>query len=245
MSSLGARSPTRHDEPFCSTCAFSMNCLAAGVDPIALDDLEMLIEHNGPLAAGSHIFREGDRFGAIAAVRSGTVKTYSIDRDGRERVLGFHLPGEIIGFSGIDGDLYPCSAVALDDVELCRFAFPRISQLATRMPSLQHQLFRLLSRDIGRAHALAGDWSAEQRLAAFFIGLSRKLERRGKPHAHIELSMSRTDIANYLRLTPETVSRMLRRFQTDGLIRIHRRDLRLLNRARLAAIAEPLTLLND
>ena len=185
------------------------------MDKRALMDLHVLVEHVGPFHAGDHVFREGDPFEAIAAVRAGTVKTYVVDRDGHEHVLGFHLPGEVIGLNAIDGETYPCNAVALDTVMLCRFSFPKIAVLATRLPGLQQQLFRLLSRDIGRAALLAGDWTADQRMAAFLIGLSRRLAARGFSPNRFQLTMARTDIANYLRLAPETVSRVLRRFQ-DG-----------------------------
>src|SRR5262245_27726407 len=134
---------------FCSTCAFSQACLAQGMDKAALRDLHVLVEHVGPLPPGTPIFREGDAFASIAAVRSGAVKTWRVDRIGREQVLGFHLPGELVGLSAIDGERYPCNAVALDAVSLCRFSFPRIAVLAARLPGLQAQLFRLLSRDIG------------------------------------------------------------------------------------------------
>ncbi len=179
---------------FCSTCAFSQACLAEGMDKRSLMDLHVLVEHVGPFHAGEHIFREGDPFEAIAAVRAGTVKTYMIDRDGREHVLGFHLPGEVIGLDAIDGETYPCNAVALDTAMLCRFSFPKIAVLATKLPGLQRHLFRLLSRDI----------------------------------------------ANYLRLAPETVSRVLRRFQKDGLLLVDRREVELLERDKLAALADPI-----
>ncbi len=222
---------------FCSTCAFSQACLSEGMDKSALMDLHVLVEHVGPLHAGEHVFREGDAFEAIAAVRAGTVKTYVIDRDGHEQVLGFHLPGEVIGLDAIDGDRYPCNAVALDTVMLCRFSFPRISVLAARLPGLQQHLFRLMSRDIGRASLLAGDYSADQRMAAFLIGLSRRLAARGFSPDRFQLTMARTDIANYLRLAPETVSRVLKRFQHDGLIHVDRRELELLGRKRLEDMA--------
>lgn len=222
---------------FCSTCAFSQACLSEGMDKSALMDLHVLVEHVGPLHAGEHVFREGDAFEAIAAVRAGTVKTYVVDRDGHEQVLGFHLPGEVIGLDAIDGDRYPCNAVALDTVMLCRFSFPRISVLAARLPGLQQHLFRLMSRDIGRASLLAGDYSADQRMAAFLIGLSRRLAARGFSPDRFQLTMARTDIANYLRLAPETVSRVLKRFQHDGLIHVDRRELELLGRKRLEDMA--------
>ena len=225
---------------FCSTCAFSQACLDQGMDKAALMDLHVLVEHVGPLHAGDHVFREGDPFDAIAAVRAGTVKSYVVDRDGREHVLGFHLPGEVIGLDAIDGDTYPCNAIALDTVMLCRFSFPKIAVLATRVPGLQRQLFRLLSRDIGRAALLAGDWSADQRMAAFLVGLSRRLAARGFSPDRFQLTMPRTDIANYLRLAPETVSRVLRRFQVDGLVRVERRELEFADRDALLELAAPI-----
>lgn len=225
---------------FCSTCAFSQACLAEGMDKRALMDLHVLVEHVGPLRQGEHVFREGDPFEAIAAVRAGTVKTYLVDRDGREQVLGFHLPGEVIGLNAIDGETYPCNAVALDTVMLCRFSFPKISTLAARLPGLQQHLFRLMSRDIGRAALLAGDYSADQRMAAFLVGFSRRLAARGFSPDRFQLTMARTDIANYLRLAPETVSRVLKRLQDDRLLAIDRREVELLQRQALEVLAAPI-----
>ena len=224
---------------FCSTCAFSHACLSQGMDKSALKDLHVLVEHVGPFHAGEHIFREGDPFEAIAAVRAGTVKTCVTDRDGNEHVLGFHFPGEVIGLNAIDGHRYPCDAIALDTVMLCRFSFPRISVLAARVPGIQRELFRLLSRDIGRAALLAGDWTADQRVAAFLVGMSRRLAARGFSASRFQLTMARTDIANYLRLAPETVSRVLRRMQDEGLLGVERREVELLDRARIEALAAP------
>ncbi|GGD52794.1 helix-turn-helix domain-containing protein [Pseudoxanthomonas indica] len=222
---------------FCSTCAFSQACLSEGMDKSALMELHVLVEHVGPLAAGDHVFREGDPFSAIAAVRAGTVKTYQIDRDGREQVLGFHLPGEVIGLNAIHDDRYPCNAVALDTVMLCRFSFPKIALLASQLPNLQRHLFRLLSHDIGVASLFARDNSADERMAAFLIGLSRRLAARGFSAKRFQLTMSRTDIANYLRQAPETVSRVLRRFEREGLLHIKQRDVEILDLARLQAMA--------
>jgi CRP/FNR family transcriptional regulator len=222
---------------FCSTCAFSDACLSQGYDKSSLAELHVLVEHVGPFREGEHLFREGDEFNAIAAVRAGTVKTYLLDADGREQVLGFHLPGEVIGLDAIHAARYPCNAVALDTVMLCRFSFPKMAMLATRMPGLQAQLFRLLSQDIGKAALLAGDFSADERMAAFLVALSRRFARRGFSATRLHLTMSRTDIANYLRLAPETVSRVLRRFQSDGLVAVDRRELEILSPDRLAALA--------
>jgi CRP/FNR family transcriptional regulator len=222
---------------FCTTCAFSAACLDNGYDKNQLRDLHVLVEHIGPFHEGDHIFREGEPFTAIAAVRAGTVKTYVIDADGHEQVQGFFLPGEVIGLSAISHGHYPCNAIALDSVLLCRFSFPNIAALATRMPGLQHQLFRLLSQDIGKAALLAGNYSADERMAAFLIALSRRYAARGFSANRFQLSMTRSDMANYLRLASETVSRVFRRFQDEGLIRVERRDLELLNRPAIEALA--------
>lgn len=238
--SLGTLSDDGDALHFCTTCAFSSACISQGLDKDQLNELHVLVEHVGPFHAGEHIFRDGDPFDSIAAVRAGSVKTYVVDRDGNEHVLGFHLPGELIGLNAIDGDHYPCNAVALDTVSLCRFSFPKISVLAAKLPGLQRQLFRLLSRDIGKAALMAGDWSADQRIAAFLVGMSRRLAERGYSPSRFQLSMARTDIANYLRLAPETVSRVLRRFQEEGMLHVERRDLQVLDLAKLEDLASPI-----
>lgn len=223
---------------FCSNCAFSQACLSEGMDKGALRELHVLVEHIGPIPTRTHIFRAGDRFDAIAAVRDGTVKTSRVDRGGREQVLGFHFPGEIIGLSAIDRGRYPCNAIALDTVQLCRFSFPKIALLARRLPGLQKKLFSLLSRDIGHAERLAGDHTADERIAAFLVDLSQRLAARGFSASRFQLAMTRTDIASYLRLAPETVSRVLRRFQDDGRIGVRRREVELKDPAGLASLAE-------
>jgi len=222
---------------FCSTCAFSSACLEHGYDKSQLHELHIIVEHTGLYGEGEHIFREGDPFSAIAAVRAGTVKTYVTDREGRETVLGFFLPGELIGLNAISQERYPCNAIALDSVALCRFSFPMMATFATRVPGIQQQLFRLLSEDIGKASLLSGDYSAEQRLAAFLVTLSRRFSARGFSATRFSLAMARTDIANYLRLAPETVSRVLRRMQDAGIIAVERRELEIRDLAGLEDLA--------
>lgn len=198
----------------------------------------MLVEHTGPFNAREHLFREGDEFNAIAAVRAGTVKTYIIDAQGNEQVLGFHLPGEVIGLNAIHSARYPCNAVALDTVTLCVFSFPQLSMLATRMPGLQQHLFRLLSQDIGKAALLSGDFTADERMAAFLVMLSRRYASRGFSPHRFTLTMARADIANYLHLAPETVSRILRRMSNDGTIEVKQRDVYLRDMPRLETLAK-------
>jgi len=240
MNTHSRRNPIADDGDelkFCSTCAFSAACLDQGYDKGRLAELHVLVEHVGPFAEGAHIFREGDRFDAIAAVRAGTVKTCVNDSEGREQVQGFFLPGEVIGLSAISRDNYPCNAVALDPVMLCKFSFPGIAALATRMPGVQQQLFKLLSQDIGKAALLAGNYTADERMAAFLVSLSRRYAARGFSPTRFRLTMTRTDIANYLRLASESVSRGFSRLQDQGLVSVDRRDIELRDLARLEALA--------
>ena len=222
---------------FCSTCAFGSVCLPAGVNKQALLDLHMLVEHVGPYHGNDVVIRQGERFTAIFAVRAGMVKTLMVDDAGREQVLGFHLPGEMIGLNAIHSAKYPCDAVALDTAYVCRFSFPALATLATKIPDVQQRLFQLLSADIGRATQRAGDYSADERLAAFLIDLSNRFAARGFSAEAFRLSMARTDISNFLRLAAETVSRVLRRFQENGLLRIDGRDVEIADLPRLRELA--------
>ena len=227
-------------ERFCHTCAFSGACVAVGYGKRELAELHCLVEHVGPYREGEYIFRTGDAFRAIFAVRAGTVKTCQIDEDGREHVLGFYLPGEVIGLNAIYPDHFPCDAVALEASQFCRFSFPAMSALAARMPAVQQHLFRLISKELGTASLLAGDHSADERMAAFLVDLGERYAARGFSGTHFQLSMSRGDIANYLRLASETVSRVLSRFRSQGMIDVDGRTLELRDVARLRKLGRSL-----
>lgn len=217
----------------CSACSLAELCLPMGLDRADVERLDTIIKREGPWHAGEHLYRIGDPFKAIYAVRSGYLKTYIVDDAGREQVLGFHLPGELMGLDAIYPNRHQCNAVALDTAFVCKMAYSEITTLAAQLPGLQKQMFRLMSRDISTSHALAGDYSAEERLAAFLLNISGRLHARGYSATHFLLAMPRRDIANYLRLAPETVSRVFKRFQDDKLIRVDRRDIVLLDLERL------------
>lgn len=225
---------------FCGTCAFASACLAVGYGKPELGELHCLVEHIGPYHRGEYVFRNGDPFRAIFAVRSGTVKTCVVDKEGREQVLGFYLPGEVIGLNAIYPEHFPCDAVALETAHFCRFSFPAMSALAARMPVVQQHLFRLISKELGSASLLAGDHSADERMAAFLCDLADRYAARGFSGRQFTLSMSRGDIANYLRLAAETVSRVFTRFRSQGLIAIDGRQLELLDAAGLRKIGQNL-----
>ena len=222
----------------CVHCSLSQFCLPQGLHPKEMEQLDHIVEHSPTFGGGKHLFRAGDEFQALYAVRSGCYKTYALTEGGEEQVLGFHLPGELVGLDAIYPGRHPSSAVSLDTSSVCMLPYGRLSDLAAQIPSLQHQVFKLLSKNISQSHALAGDLTAEERLASFLVGLSRRNEMRGYSATRFRLAMPRRDMGNYLRLATETVSRVFRRFQDDGLIRVDRREIEVLDGKRLAELSK-------
>lgn len=216
----------------CRNCSLAELCLPMGLGSEDIQKLEGIVGIRGPFERGRHLYREGDGFQAIYAVREGAMKTYSIDADGREHVLGFHLPGELLGFDAIYPKVNRCSAVALTTTSVCTLPYARLSDLASHVPGLQAQILRLMSKDLSISVNLATDHTAEERLAGFLISIAIRSDCVDE----LELVMPRRDIASYLRLATETISRLLAKFQQQGLVEVHRRRVRFLDVAGLRAL---------
>jgi CRP/FNR family transcriptional regulator len=202
---------------------------------IALQDddrLDTNDKRSRPLLGGDHLFREGERFRSLYVVKSGSVKSSTRDADGDTQVLGFHLPGEITGLDGIEKNAHTCSAQVLETSLICEIPYGRLKELSATIPSLQHQMYRLLSREIAYENELLlllATRNADERLAAFLVNMSGRLRQRGLCATDFCLSMSRHDIANYLGLSAETVSRGFTRFQNESLLKVDRKHVQLLN----------------
>lgn len=210
----------------CKSCSLHDLCLPLGVGEEELQMLERIINRRKPLQRRDHLYRPGEPLHAIYAVRSGTVKTYTLTDDGQEQITGFHLPGELLGLDAISDGVHPCAARALETTSICEIPFDRLEELSVRIPGLQHQLFRIMSREIQTDEhfmMLLGKKSSEARLAAFLMSISTRLGVRGFSRTEFNLTMSRNDIANYLGLAVETVSRLFTRFQSLGLIQVQRK----------------------
>lgn len=209
----------------CSQCGLGQLCLPRGLDDQQVAEFEAIVNKLRPLHRGEHIFRAGDPFTSIVSVRSGSFKSYVINEEGEEQVLGFHLPGEIIGLDAIHATTHTANVVALDTSAVCALNFESVSEMARHLPELQQELFRVMSRHIADLEANAADLTADQRIARFLLSLSRRFERRGYSRTEFNLSMARRDIASHLRLATETVSRVLARFQDAGLVRVNRKNI--------------------
>jgi CRP/FNR family transcriptional regulator len=224
----------------CKNCTLSQLCLPMGMSPEDVDRLDSIVKRSRPLHRGDHLFRSGERFRSLYVVKTGSVKTYTPSEEGGEQVLGFHLPGEIIGLDAIDQDVHACSAKVLETSAICEVPFQRFEELAASIPSLQHSMYRLLSKEIGHDAEmllLLGKKNAEERLAAFLVSMSQRLSKRGLSPTDFYLSMSRHEIGNYLGLAVETVSRLFTRFQDEGLVKVDRKHVEILDLPTIEGLA--------
>lgn len=227
--------PTLHDPSMkvaCSSCNLRELCMPVGVSSEELDRIDQVIATRRKVRRKTPLFRNGEKFQALYAIRTGTFKTCVTTEDGRDQVTGFQMAGEIVGLDGIVNDQHACDAIALEDAEVCVMPFDRISEVA----SLQHHLHRVMSREIVREHGvmlLLGTMRAEERVAAFLLNLVQRLQARGFSASELVLRMTRQEIGSYLGLKLETVSRTFSRLAAEGILGVHQRHVRILDVARL------------
>lgn len=221
----------------CSQCVLSDLCLPRNLNELDIEQFEHIVNKSRPIQPGEHIFRTGDKLESICAVRAGCFKSYVIDKNGEEQVLGFYLPGEIIGFDAIHGKTHKANVVALDTSSICGLSFDSVSEMARKLPQLQEEMFRVMSMHISELGENAADLSAEERIARLLFSLSSRFASRGYSAKEFNLSMSRRDIASNLRLATETVSRILARFQSAGIILVNRKKVTILDIDKLSELA--------
>ncbi|MDC7717411.1 MULTISPECIES: fumarate/nitrate reduction transcriptional regulator Fnr [Vogesella] len=214
----------------CSNCSLRELCLPLGLNRDEMAQLDAVIRQSRRLKRGEYLFRSGEGFRSLYAVRTGYFKTCVSSQDGREQVTGFHMSGELMGLDGISSNLHGCDAIALEDSEVCELPFNRMETLGRDIPSLQHHFFRLMSREIVRDQSvmlLLGNMKAEERLAAFLLNLSQRLSARGFAANDFILRMSREEIGSFLGLKLETVSRTLSKFQQQGWLVVDHKHIQL------------------
>jgi len=220
----------------CMSCAIKELCWPMGLDPAYLERVQPMIRRVGPLPAGSYLFRTGDPFTAMYAVRSGCIKSYSIDAGGHEYVHGFHLGDEILGFDAVYPDRHRSNALILESSSLCFIPYRDIARLNAEFEGVHDQVLRLMSREFCRQLMFAEGAGATQRVAHFLLDMRARLHQAGTVEHEFTLPMSREDISNYLRITPETLSRLMAKLQRKGLIDVDRRHVFLSDPLRLDLI---------
>lgn len=216
-------------------------CLPAVVTNEDLDRLEVIMSKRHRVERGETLYRLGDVFASLYAVRLGHFKTVYAEGPATKQITGFQMSGEILGMEGIGQTRHRCTAVALEDSEVCEIPYSSLESLLVELPSLQAHFHRMMSREINREHQvmlLLGSMSADQRVAAFLLNLSSRYEARGFSPNHFVLRMTREDIGNYLGLTIESVSRVFSRFRKNDWIEGSPRDVRLLDRKALEDLCQ-------
>ncbi|GAC1376407.1 MAG: transcriptional regulator Anr [Aquirhabdus sp.] len=227
----------------CSDCALNQVCLPPALADEDLEQLERIIGRNRPIPRGEKLFRQGTRFEAIFAVRSGAIKTSSITTNGEEHITGFYFPGEIVGLDSVGHDVYESTAIALETTAICAIPFASLEELSLRHTSLNHHIFKLMSAEIRNDHQImqmVGKRTADEKVANLILSFAARYKRRNLSEQRIHLPMSRADIGNHLGLALETVSRIFTRFQESGMITVKGKDIIILDRERLCSSADPL-----
>ncbi len=228
----------------CSNCNLRELCMPMGLNDAEMQRIDEVVATRRKVARGDNLFRNGDKFNALYAIRTGFFKTCISSEDGRDQVTGFQMAGEIIGLDGIVSDHHTCDAVALEDAEVCVMSFDRIEELSREISALQRHVHKIMSREIVRENGvmlLLGSMRAEERLAAFLLNLVQRLHARGFSQSELILRMTREEIGSYLGLKLETVSRTFSKFAEDGIVEVKQRHVRILNPEALKQIVNAQT----
>ncbi|MBP8119803.1 MAG: fumarate/nitrate reduction transcriptional regulator Fnr [Burkholderiales bacterium] len=216
----------------CASCNLREICLPAGLTPAEMDQLDSLVNVRRKVKRGEALYRTGEVFDAVYAIRTGFFKSRVTYEDGRDQVTGFSMSGEILGMDGIGQGRHNCDAVALEDSDVCSIPYAHLEDLSREINGLQRHFHKVMSREIVRESGvmmLLGVMRAEERIAAFLLNLSQRLAARGYSPLEFHLRMTREEIGSYLGLKLETVSRAFSRFHQDGLIEVEQKFVRIRN----------------
>jgi CRP/FNR family transcriptional regulator, anaerobic regulatory protein len=230
------RVPVTSESTHCSTCMMGSVCLPVGMPASEVAKLDELVKERLRIAKGQPLFLHGTSLDALFSLRTGSIKSQIVEASGHHQITGFYLPGEIVGLDGMFDGMHSSTSIAMEDSEVCVVKLDDIDEVSRYVPTLQHQVRRLMSKEIARSHQVLlalGSMRSEQRLAALLINLSQRLAALGYSSTDFIMRMGREEIGNYLGLTLETVSRLFSRFARDGVIRVNQREIKILDMAAL------------
>ena len=212
----------------CGQCSLNGLCFPHGMDDSDMDKLDEVVNRDMPLHKSDFLYREGDACKSLYAVRSGGIKTTVQNQNGESQIVGFHLSGELIGFDGFATDLHTCSAETLETTSVCELPIDNLETLCSTIPGLQKQMRRIMGLEVNNDHdllLLLGKMNSDEKLATFLLNLSSRMKQRHWKETEFNLNMTRQDIANYLGLAVETVSRLFAHFQDNGIILVDKRHI--------------------
>ncbi|MCC2615711.1 fumarate/nitrate reduction transcriptional regulator Fnr [Aestuariibacter halophilus] len=207
----------------CQNCSFSHLCIPVSLDQREMASLDDIIQRKRPLHKNDKLTEPEMPFTSLYAVRSGSFKSYIMAKDGEQQITGFHLPGDIIGFDALRNNEHQSFTQAMETSMVCEIPYQTLDQISAQLPTLRRQMMTMMSTEIKQDHdlmMLLNKRNAEERLSHFLLNLSQRFAARGFSAQAFNLTMTRNEIGNYLGLTVETVSRLLSRFQKEGLIHV-------------------------
>ncbi len=222
----------------CNNCRMSDNCITAKIDRNNLKDLDYLSFKARILSPADHLCRQGDPLHSLFIVRSGLLKSYSIKENGDEFVMGFHFPGQLLGWDLFSEEKSMLSICAVEESNVCEIPIEQFKSLIKSQPEIEWQIFQLISRQIKYNNEILLRTSAEQRVAHFLMNLSREYVLQKFPPNMCKTAMTHHDMANYLRIAPETISRIFRRMQNNKIIKVTKKNILIQDFEKLHTIEE-------
>jgi CRP/FNR family transcriptional regulator len=228
--------PARAQAMPCADCGAREACLPGALPPAQWGLVNQAVCVRQRVRREHALYRAGEDFSALYALRGGSFKSYVVGEDGRDQMTAIHLRGEVLGTEGIAAGRHTSTLVALEDSEVCVIAFGVLRKLSAEHARVQKWFHRILSGQIvnnAAMIALLGTGRAEERLAAFLLNLSRRFAARGYSPREFSLNVTRHDIGSHLGLSTETVSRAFSRFQREGLVRVWKQRVQLVDTAGL------------
>ena len=191
------------------------------------------------LEPGQYLYRAGQPFQALFLIHVGSLKTCELSEDGREQVTGFRMAGDLVGVESIGLTTYASDVIALESTEVWELPYPPVLTACLQIPELQQRLTDAMAEEIRRDRSwmlALGTLTAEQRVAAFLLDIAARYEAMGFSRNHFILRMSRADMASYLALKHETVSRALSHLADLDCISVQRREMRITDRSAMLVL---------
>ena len=216
----------------CYYCTVRRLCLPHDVEDKEMMAVDRMVVHRPEYKKGDYIFRQADRFRSLFSIKSGSVKTYGVTREGKEQITGFHFTGELLGLDAICNEVHNCNAVAMEKTVICELPYNSLDKLFGEIPSLHTEFARVMSKELRRDDEMLmilGNMSAEQRVACFLYNLYQRLQPLDESDNEVHLPMTREEIGNYLGLSLETVSRRLTGLQNSNIIKVQNRNIKILD----------------
>ncbi|WP_373018267.1 fumarate/nitrate reduction transcriptional regulator Fnr [Thiomicrorhabdus sp.] len=224
----------------CLNCGLQKICFPTGLSKSEMDKLDDIVQRKAPLQKNQMLFSAGDKFTSLFAIRAGVIKVYSFSDGGEEIIHGFYLPGDVVGIDALASKVHMFNATALDSTSVCAVPFDELSDLSLKIPHLNQQVFNIMSKEVvdGRLHSeLLTKKNADQRIAQFIWSMAERFKSRGYHYLEFRLSILHRDVAVYLGLTPETVSRILAKLHQDNVVTWKKKELHIHDEQALRSLA--------